>query len=195
MAHKFDAANRHKLHDPQRRQWQNPDAILPALGLEEGMTVADVGCGTGFFALPAARLVGTTGRVYAIDMQEEMLWTLMERIREAGATNVLPVLSLEDLIPLPTAHLDLAVLVNALHEVRGDGALQEVHRILRPTGYFGVVDWKKEPMERGPPVDHRLSLEEAKERLRGCGFQASEVGVGPFHYGLRATKVAVNQNG
>lgn len=185
MAHKFDPAHRDRLHDPERRTWQDPEAILPALGLERGIAAADVGCGTGFFALPAAALVGPTGRVYAIDMQEPMLWTLLERLREAGVENVLPVLSLEDLIPLPGDHVDFALLVNALHEVKGDGALREVRRILRPGGSFGVVDWKKEPMDRGPPVAHRLSREEAEKRLARVGFRGEVVEVGPFHYGLR----------
>lgn len=189
MAHKFDPANREMLHDPERRAWQDPDRILPALGLAEGMTVADVGCGTGFFALPAARLVGASARVYGVDMQEAMLWTLLDRVREAGVTNVMPVPSLEEVIPLPDDHVDFALLVNALHEVKGDGALLEVHRVLRPAGRFGVVDWKKEEMERGPPVDHRVSLEEAKTRLRRNGFQGETVEVGPFHYGLRLSPV------
>ena len=185
MAHKFDPAHAERLHDPERRSWQDPGAILPVLGLNEGMAAADVGCGTGFFALPAAALVGPAGRVYAIDMQEPMLWTLLERLREAGLENVLPVLSLEDVIPLPADHVDFALLVNALHEVKGDGALREVHRILRPGGTFGVVDWKKEPMERGPPVAHRIAQTEAEARLARIGFRGEAVDVGPFHYGLR----------
>lgn len=184
MAHKFDPANREILHDPERRTWQDPEAILRAFGLLRGMAVADVGCGTGFFALPAAQMVGPEGRVYAADMQEEMLWALMDRLREENVRNVLPVLSLEDLIPLPDTSVDFALLVNALHELRGDGALREVHRILRPHGVLGVVDWKKEAMERGPPVEHRLSLGEARERLARNGFAGEEAEVGPFHYGL-----------
>lgn len=190
MAHKFDPAHGERLHDPERRRWQDPEAILDAFGVVAGMALADVGCGTGFFALPAAARVGREGRVYAVDMQEEMLWGLQDRLREAGVRNVLPVLSLEDLIPLPEASVDATLLVNALHELRGDGGLQEVLRILRPGGVLGVVDWKKEAMERGPPLDHRLSLEEALARLEGLGFRVEVVEVGPYHYGVRAEKPA-----
>ncbi len=188
MAHKFDPAHRERLHDPERGTWQDPEAILRTLGVGRGMVLADVGCGTGFFALPAAAQVGPGGRVYGVDMQEEMLWSLQDRLQEEGVRNVLPVLSLEDVIPLPDGSADAALLVNALHELRGDGALHEVWRILRPGGFLGVVDWKKEPMERGPPLDHRLSLGEARARLEGVGFRLEEVDVGPYHYGLRADR-------
>lgn len=188
MAHKFDPTHKEHLHDPERRTWQDPDAILGAFGVAPGMVVADVGCGTGYFALPAAARVGPEGRVYAVDMQEEMLWSLQDRLHQEGVRNVLPVLSLEDVIPLPDATADAALLVNALHELRGDGTLGEIWRLLRPGGFLGVVDWKREPMERGPPPDHRLSLGEARNRLEGLGFRPKAVEVGPYHYGFRAER-------
>jgi ubiquinone/menaquinone biosynthesis C-methylase UbiE len=186
MAHKFDPSRKELLDSPDRLKWQNPEAILKAFGVGRGMKVADVGCGTGFFAVPAARMVGPRGRVYGVDMQEEMLWSLQARIIREGLQNVLPVLSLEEAIPLSSSSVDVVLLMNTLHELAGDATLLEILRILKGDGFLAVVDWKKEPMEMGPPVEHRLSVEEAMERLSRRGLLVEEVDVGPLHYGLKA---------
>lgn len=188
MAHKFDPRKRELLDRPERREWQDPATILDFFGIGEGATVADVGCGTGFFSIPASRMVGPEGRVYAVDMQEEMLWSLQERLVEKKIDNVLPILSTEDSIPLPESRVDATLLVNALHELTGDGTLKEIHRILKSGGYLAVVDWAKKPMEVGPPLSHRLSLDEAVTRLRSAGFGAEVVEIGDLHYGIKATK-------
>ncbi len=188
MAHKFDPSRKDILHSPDRLQWQDPEAILESFGLRPGMVLADVGCGTGFFSIPASKMVGPEGRVYGVDMQEEMLWNFQSRLVEAGVNNVLPVLSLEDAIPLPSGSVDMILLVNTLHELSGDATLLEIGRILRPGGFLGVVDWQKESMEMGPPVEHRLSLEEAEEKMRSLGYSVREVEVGPHHYGIRAER-------
>ncbi|MEE9600371.1 MAG: class I SAM-dependent methyltransferase [Thermoplasmata archaeon] len=189
MAHKFDPSRKELLDSPDRRRWQDPEVILETFGIDRGMVIVDIGCGTGYFARPAARRVGPGGgRVYAVDMQEEMLWALQSRLLKEVVENVLPVLSLESGIPLPASCADAALLMNALHELAGDATLEEIRRILRPKGFLAVVDWKKEPMEQGPPLEHRLSREEAEERLKLNSFLPEEVEVGPFHYGLKAFK-------
>ncbi|MFQ6012633.1 MAG: class I SAM-dependent methyltransferase [Thermoplasmata archaeon] len=188
MPHKFDPDHLERLQDPERLEWQDPTAILQTFGLRSGMSLADVGCGPGFFSLPAGGLVGATGRVYAIDVQETMLWALQRRLVENHIDNVLPVLSREELIPLASASVDFVLLVNALHELDGDATLQEGRRLLREGGHFGLVDWKKEPMEHGPHVEHRVSVDEARARLAKNGFFGEEVEVGPFHYGLRLAR-------
>lgn len=189
MPHKFDPEHLERLTDPERVQWQDPVAILRTFGLQSGMSMADVGCGPGFFSLPAANLVGNAGRVYAIDMEEAMLWALQERLLQKGVRRVLPVLSRESLIPLPSDSVDLALLVNVLHELDGGATLREVRRLIRGDGRFGVVDWKKEPMEHGPPLEHRVSADEAETFLAKNGFEGDPVEVGPYHYGLLLSKV------
>ena len=189
MAHKFDPEHLEKLEDPERVEWQDPVAILQTFGVRSGMVVADVGAGPGFFSLPAGHLVGPEGRVYAIDVQEPMLWALQKRLVAQGVENVLPVISHEDFIPLPSDSVDLALLVNALHELDGEATLQEIQRVLRQDGRLGVVDWKKEPMEHGPPVEHRVSMTAAWARLARNGFGGEDVEVGPFHYGLLLASV------
>ena len=75
-------------YEAERRKWQDPEAILEEIGLHAGMTFIDVGCGSGFFALPAARMVGKTGKVYGIDISSSAIDTLRERAAQEGLTNV-----------------------------------------------------------------------------------------------------------
>ncbi|MFQ5918776.1 MAG: class I SAM-dependent methyltransferase [Thermoplasmata archaeon] len=189
MPHKFDPDHLERLTDPERREWHDPAVVLRNLGLKAGMSLADVGCGPGFFSLPAADIVGSEGRVYAIDVQEPMLWALQERLLQGQVQRVLPVLSREDLIPLPSGTVDRALLVNVLHELDGNSTLQEVRRILRRDGRFAVVDWKKESMEHGPPVEHRVSERDARAFLMKNGFEGEPMEVGPYHYAFLLSKV------
>lgn len=190
MAHKFDPSRKEVLDDPDRKRWQDPEGIFNAFDVRPGSVIADVGCGTGFFSIPAASRVRPSGKVYAIDLQEEMLWTLQERLVGQGIDNVLPVLSTEEAIPLPSGCVDVVLLMNALHELVGEATLQESKRILRPGGFMVVIDWKREPMDMGPPLEHRLSEEEAARRLRALGLEVEQAWSGPYHYGLKATKAS-----
>ena len=135
------------------------------------MRVADIGSGTGFFAVPAVGMVGPKGRVYAIDLSAQMLEDLREKLERAGAGNLETLRSEEDRIPLPDASVDFAFLACVLHELDGPGTLLEVRRILKPGGRLGIVDWKKEESVFGPPKAHRLDEDEARAVLSDAGFE------------------------
>lgn len=183
---KFDPEHRAYLDSEERRGYLDPEGILEAFGVARGMRIADVGAGTGFFAIPAARRVGREGRVYAIDQAPEMISEL--RAKASRAEDVLEVLpSTEDRIPLPDASVDLALLACVLHELDGLGTLRECRRILRTGGRLAVVDWKKIAQDVGPPLEHRLSEAEAERLLARAGFHAVRtLPAGPFHYGIEA---------
>ena len=183
--HKFDPARRGTLDSPARRAYLDPEGTLRAFGLREGMIMADVGAGTGFFALPAARLVGPRGRVYAFDLAPSMLEDLRQKVRESGTGNVVVLHSLEDRLPLPDASVDFAFIACVLHELVGPGTLRECRRILRPSGSLGVVDWKKIDQDEGPPKEHRFEEAEARAVLESAGFRpARTFEAGPYHYGI-----------
>ncbi len=186
MPHKFDPSKAALLDEEERRRVLPPEGILRRIGLRRGAAFADVGCGTGYFTLPAAELVGESGVVYAIDVQEEMLKLLAGRMGERA--NIRPVKSQENSIPLPGGCVDVALLGLVLHELEGDGTLREVGRILRRGGTLGVVDWKKESGDKGPPVEERISREEAAEMLKKAGFAVVETFELPLHYLLVARK-------
>ncbi len=95
--------------------------------------------------------------------------------------------STEDRIPLPDASVDFAFMACVLHELDGPGTLLEARRILKPRGRLGIVDWKKEDMEFGPPKAHRLDEAEARAILRDAGFAPSRTfAAGAYHYGIEA---------
>ena len=185
--HKFDPADRAHLDGEERRSYLDPDAILGAFGVGPGYIFADVGAGTGFFAIAAAKRVGSTGRVYALDLEPTMLEDLRVKAAAAGVGNIKILRSEEDRVPLPQASVDIAFLACVLHELDGPGTLRECARILKPTGRLGVVDWKKIDQDIGPPLRHRMDEGEARTLLVRNGFAPTRTfEAGRYHYGIEA---------
>lgn len=188
--HRFDPDQLERLLNPERRQGQDPEAILDALGLQPGMVAADIGSGPGFFTLPMANRVGPSGKVFAIDVEPRMIERLLERSAEGGVGNIEALLSLGGSLPLPDGGIDAALMVNVLHELEDRGSiLRQVANALRPGGVLAVVEWKKERTESGPPSQIRLGPTELEVLLGEAGYKAvTPFDVGPHHYGLRAGK-------
>ncbi len=190
MAHKFDAKNAGILDSIDRRKFLNPDSILEKAGLDSDTVFADLGCGSGYFTIPASFIVKN---VYAIDVQQEMLDIIGEKIKMEGRTNIETILSKESSIPLPDRSVDVVFMANVFHELddRG-GILREAKRILQGRGRLIIVDWKKMEMEFGPPVEERLRAEEVVSICEDRGFAILErLEAGQYNYmlvfGKRAT--------
>jgi len=189
-ARKFDPERMAYLESEERRQLLDPPSLLAHFGIQQGWTVADVGCGPGFFTFPLAELVGVGGRVYGIDEEPMMVARLEERIKELDVRNVSAVLSAEDSIPLADNIVDFALLSMVLHELYGPSTLLETRRILRQDGSLAVVDWRKKDEPYGPPKRHRLNEIEAAAKLRAAGFDPGPaLDMGPSHYGFKAKKL------
>ena len=172
MAHVFNPGGRSRLDAPERDEWQQPDRLLDALGIGTGMSIADIGTGTGYFAIRLAALVGEAGRIYAVDVQHKMLDTLLERAAAGPGHNIIPVYSNGVQIPLPGAEVDLVFSANVAHEFdRLSDVMSECARILRPQGRGVIVDWKPEATPVGPPEDHRLPPEKVLEAARQAGLK------------------------
>jgi ubiquinone/menaquinone biosynthesis C-methylase UbiE len=180
------------FHDEtERRKWQNPEAILAEIGLKPGFTFIDVGCGEGFFALPAARLVGNRGRVYGLDIYEEAIQRLKEKATKEGLKNLtLKVGAAEETI-LCKACANIVFFGIDLHDFRDPPkALINAKKMLKPGGRLIDLDWKKEPMELGPPLQIRFSQEEAVTKIEEAGFRVQIVKkAGPYHYMIIAKVV------
>lgn len=184
----FRHEHAHKLDDPERQKWLPADAVVQRLALRPGMIVADVGAGTGYFALPIARAVLPGGRVFAVDVQRAMLDRLRARLEpdlpielvEAEATRT----------TLPSASADLVVLANVWHEIDDRAAaLAEASRVLRPAGRLAILDWRTDVEQPpGPPLDHRIAARDVVATLNESGWRADgSEAVGSYSYLIVAT--------
>jgi ubiquinone/menaquinone biosynthesis C-methylase UbiE len=173
------------LEHPDRLRLLPPRELLARAGLQEGMVVADVGCGPGFFTLPAAQMVGSAGRVYAIDIHPEMLEAVQDKAHRAGLTNIETVKAQESSVPLPDAVADVVLLAFVLHEAVDPAAFaREVARLLVSGGHLLVLEWKKQTPS-GPPLGDRLTPEAAEGWLTGAGLRVVDrFDPNSDHYGL-----------
>jgi ubiquinone/menaquinone biosynthesis C-methylase UbiE len=181
MAHKFDVKRAEILDNQDRKQFLNPDSILDRIGLDREMVLADLGCGTGFFTIPASLRVK---KVYALDVQREMLDILQDKIKKQKLTNIETILSEESSIPLPDGSVDILLMANVFHELEDRNAIsEEGKRILSNRGKLAIVDWKKIEMDFGPPVEERLAEEEIISICKDSGFEFVEQSdAGPYSY-------------
>ena len=173
----------------ERLLWQDPRQIFSEIGLEPGQTLVDIGCGDGFFSIPAAKIVGRAGLVYALDADTEALAVLSAKIKATDITNIRPLLAdaTESLACVYGA--DTVLLANVLHDFRCPlKVLANIRQTLRPQGLLADLDWKKEPQQlHGPPVARRLNQEEATALIQQAGFKMiKSTTCGPFHYLLLA---------
>ena len=156
--HMADAQGIAVLLSDERRAKMPPEETLRAVGIAQGQTVVDLGCGPGFFTLPATGLVGPAGKVYGVDVQPEMVEACRQRAAEAGARQVEVVRSSEAHVPLPDGIADLVLASVVLHEAKDRAAfLREARRLLRPDGEVAVIEFRKEEGTPGPPLERRLS--------------------------------------
>lgn len=183
MAHKFDAKKAKILDSIDRRKFLNPDSILKKSGLDSNTVFADLGCGSGYFTIPASLIVK---KVYAIDVQQEMLDIIGEKIWRENLKNIETVLSGESSIPLPDKSVDVLFMSNVFHELEDrEGILNEAKRILTGRGKMIIIDWKKMEMEMGPPVEERLSDDEVVSICERGGFRLMErMEAGVYNYML-----------
>lgn len=170
--------------EESRRKWQDPDAVLMEIGLKPGATFIDVGCGEGFFTLPAARMVGEKGRVYSLDINPQAIERLRIKAANEDITNLqLKAGRAEDTV-LCEACADFVFFGIVLHDFdKPIKVLANAAKMLNSGGKLVNLDWKKEPMEFGPPVQIRFTEEKATELIKAGGFRVERTkNFGPYHY-------------
>jgi ubiquinone/menaquinone biosynthesis C-methylase UbiE len=156
-----------------RDEWQKPVEIIEALDLKPGDAVADIGAGAGYFTGWLSQAVGPQGQVYAVDISEEAIRLLNEKIGFYPIKNIKPVLCTESELKLPPQSLDLAFLLNTFSVVKEkETMLANVMMALRDRGRLTIIDWnagKNGPP--GPPRDERLSEERVIKMAEQTGFR------------------------
>lgn len=149
--------------------------LLKALNIKAGQTVCDMGCGNGFYTLELAKLVGPEGKVFAVDIQQEMLRMLQERAKEANIGNVEPILGTPIEPSLPEGKVDLILCVDVYHEFSHPAVmLAAMRKSLAPGGRLVLVEFRKE--DRQVPIKplHKMSKAQVLKELTPNGFKLSE---------------------
>ena len=166
--------------EEQREQWQKVAQIFEAMGVRTGAAVADVGAGWGFFTSRLSRMVGPSGRVVAIDIDERMIATLRARAQEEALDNVEIVKGDAGDPHLPDGFLDAALIVNAYHEMREHQAmLDRIRRALKPDGHLVIVEpisltHRDDPRE-ALATRHEITPEFALGDARAAGYRITSL--------------------
>ena len=133
------------LERGEREQEERTDLLLPELALTPGMVVADIGAGTGYFSRRVAQRVGAAGKVYAVDVQPEMVSMLTELAKRPGLGTIVPVLGKPSEVSLPAASVDVAIMVDVYHELAFPReVLASIVRALKPGGRVVFVEYRAE---------------------------------------------------
>jgi predicted methyltransferase len=172
--------------DPRRDAWQKPEETVAAMKISPGMTVADLGAGTGYFNAYLSHAVGPKGAVLALDTEIEMVQHMAERNRTEKLSNVLPVLVLPENPFLPRERMDRVLIVDTYHHI--DDRLNYfggMKAALAKGGSVIVVDFFKKPLPVGPPVEHKIDREFVIKEMQQAGYLlAREETFLPYQYYL-----------
>jgi ubiquinone/menaquinone biosynthesis C-methylase UbiE len=189
MHHRFERADdwAKVFDDPARDAWQQPDKVVAALAITPGMTVADLGAGTGYFEARISAAVGPSGRVIAADVEPDMVRYLAERAAREKTPNVEAHLSQADDPKLDA--VDRILIVDTWHHIADREAYaKKLAAALKPGGFVLVVDFTQES-DKGPPKEHRIPAAQVMAELQSAGLTAKLVDVGlPDQFVVSAAK-------
>lgn len=182
------------MNTPVTRRFVVPDVVASHFHIREGDIVADYGAGSGFFLSVLSRAAGEAGRVFACEIQKNLVEKLGDQARTLGLHNVHPLwcdLEAANGIKISTGELDIAVLVNTFFQMEDkETAVQEMGRTVRKGGKFFVVDWAESFSGLGPQPKQVITATETKALFEANGFIVDgEYDAGEHHYGLAFRKV------
>ncbi len=174
--------------------FSDPEKNIEQCGIQAGMDIADLGAGSGFYTISAAKALASTGCVYAVDAQKELLTKLKNTASREGLYNIEVVWG--DIEKVGGTHLregsiDFVMLCNVLFQIEDrKGTIQEIKRILKPNGRVLVVDWSDSFGGIGPRPENIIQRNVALEIFEAEGFHLDrEIRAGAHHYGIILKKL------
>ncbi|MCS7027766.1 MAG: class I SAM-dependent methyltransferase [Bacteroidia bacterium] len=174
------------LESPNRDTYQKPDKVIEYLGNLEGKTIADIGAGSGYFSM---RLAQKCSKVIAIDIDTALQKLLSQRIKQAEISNIELRTSSHDSPMLAENEVDIVFLVNTYHHIKNRAEyFKKVKKGIKQDGKLVVVDFFKVQTPVGPPVKHKVSIDETIAELKEAGFAHFELEVNllPYQFILTA---------
>ena len=164
------------LERPEREFEEQPSKAIKALGIRPGQVVADVGAGSGYYTVRLAKQVGPNGRVYAADIQPEMIVHLQRRLERERIENVELVQATETNPRLPDGRFDLILMVDVYHELaRPQEVLRSLRSSLKPEGRLVLIEFRKESDWVPIREEHKMSVKEARMELEAEGYRFDRV--------------------
>ena len=160
--------------EEERRKRQNPELILSSLGLKKGMCFIDSGSNDGFFTLPAARIVGSSGRIIAIDVDEEALLRLKTKLDHENISNVEIINKPSENVIVASNIADIIFFGTVLHDFKDPlQVLKNSRSMLKDSGLILDYDWRKLNATIGPPYDIRFSEDEVFRLAKNSGLSVA----------------------
>lgn len=171
----LNTKNGHERRGPSSFWMQDPELIFNELKLQEGDYFLDIGCGTGDYSLHAAKIIGNSGQVYALDVQDELITNLKEKTSREGLNNIRALISdIAHPLPVEDNSVDICFISTVLHSVdlsrHGEQLFNEIRRVLKPDGRLVIIECKKKDLSRGPPLEMRISSDELENLVERYGF-------------------------
>lgn len=172
------------LERPQREDEENPAKCIESLRLRPGDVVADLGAGSGYYTFRMAPLVGPSGRVYAVEIQDAMIAELRKRIEKNKFANVEVVKGAESDPKLPEASVDLLIMVDVYHELEYPfEVMSAVKKSLKPGGRVALVEFRKEDPEVPIKEVHKMSEAQIAKEMAAVGLHPLEtIGILPWQH-------------
>ena len=158
------------LEREEREQEEKTAQLMKNLAVQPGQVIADIGAGSGYHSSLLSKMVGN-GKVYAVDVEPEMIAYLNERIKREGKKNIIPVLSTEKTVSLPANSMDMMLLVDVYHEFSFPYEMAiSMLEALKPGGKLVLVEFRAEDPNVPIKTIHKMSQQQAVKEFKAAGF-------------------------
>ncbi len=169
--------------------FSNPEHNIEQFDIDPGMKVVDLGVGSGYYAILIGKKVGMGGKVYAVDIQKDLLSKVIKQAHDARVHNIQALwgdIEKKGGVDLPDSSVDRVIIANTLFQLENKkGAVQEIYRILKPSGKVLVIDWTDSFSGMGPESEAIFDSFQAIDLFTQNGFKEGQsISAGEHHYGI-----------